>query len=45
MYYQVDFDNYERTYQIYKYNGVTKGDRVGNGSSSSIKFYEKGGTT
>ena len=44
MYYQVDFDNYERTYQIYKYNGVTKGDRVGNGSSSSIKFYEKGGT-
>ena len=44
MYYQVDFDNYERTYQIYKYNGVTKGDRVGNGSSLSIKFYEKGGT-
>lgn len=45
MYYQVDFDNYERTYQIYKYNGITKGDRVGNGSSSSIKFYEKGGTS
>jgi hypothetical protein len=45
MYYQVDFDNYERTYQIYKYNETSKGiDRVGNGSSSSIKFYEKGGT-
>jgi hypothetical protein len=44
MYYQVEFDNYEKTYQIYKYNGITKGDRVGNGSSSSIKFYEKGGT-
>ena len=45
MYYQVDFDHYERTYQIYKYDGVSKGDRVGNGSSLSIKFYEKGGTT
>ena len=45
MYYQVDFDHYDRTYQIYKYDGISKGDRVGNGSSLSIKFYEKGGTS
>ena len=44
MYYQVDFDHYERTYQIYEYKGTTPGNRIGNGSLSSIKFYEKGGT-
>lgn len=46
MYYQVDFDNYERTYQIYKYSGGTKGDIVGKSSSdltTSVEFYEKGG--
>jgi hypothetical protein len=46
MYYQVDFDNYERTYQIYKYSGGTKGDRVGfstTGLTSTVEFYEKGG--
>ena len=44
MYYQIDFDNYERTYQIFPYNGNGKGDnRIGNGISSSIKFFEKGG--
>jgi hypothetical protein len=46
MYYQVDFDNYERTYQIYKYSGGTKGDRVGfstTGLTTSVEFYEKGG--
>ena len=42
MYYQIDFDNYERTYQIYKYTG-TKGIRIGNGLSNPIKFFEKGG--
>ena len=50
MYYQVDFDHYERTYQIYKYSGVTGNTspiRVGTGHtvSNSINFYEKGGTT
>jgi len=44
MYYQIDFDNYERTYQIFPYNGNGKGDnRIGNGISSPIKFFEKGG--
>lgn len=43
MYYQVDFDKFERTYQIYKYTGTTRLNRIGNGISSSIKFYEKGG--
>ena len=46
MYYQVDFDNYERTYQIYKYSGGTRGDRVGissTGLTTAIEFYEKGG--
>ena len=42
MYYQIDFDNYERTYKIYKYTG-TKGIRIGNGLSNPIKFFEKGG--
>ena len=44
MYYQIDFDNYERTFQVYKYNGVMGGDRIGDGVSKPIKFYEKGGT-
>jgi len=44
MYYQVDFDNFERTYKVYQYNG-TKGSIVGNGYNSPITFYEKGGAT
>jgi hypothetical protein len=43
LYFQVDFDNYERTYEIYEYSNGTKGDRVGHGFNNSIKFYEKGG--
>lgn len=46
MYYQVDFDNYERTYQVYKYSGGTSGDIVGKSSSghtADIEFFEKGG--
>ena len=48
MYYQVDFDNYERTYQIYKYSGTTGNTspiRVGTSNTSltnTIEFYEKG---
>jgi hypothetical protein len=48
MYYQVDFDNYERTYQIYKYSGVTGNTspiRVGMGHTDNIEFFEKGGGT
>lgn len=45
MYYQVDFDNYERNYQIYPYNGEKGTNRIGNGISNSIKFYEFGGGT
>jgi hypothetical protein len=45
MYFQVDFDNYERNYQIYRYSGGTKGSRVGDGINNSIKFYEFGGGT
>jgi hypothetical protein len=43
MYYQIDFDNFDRTYQIYKYTGTTKLGRVGTGNtvSNSILFYEK----
>jgi hypothetical protein len=45
MYYQIDFDNFDRTYQIYKYTGITKLDRIGTGNTTnnSILFYEKGG--
>lgn len=46
MYYQVDFDHYERTYQIYEYSGGTRGNRVGVSNSaltSTVDFYEKGG--
>jgi hypothetical protein len=45
MYYQVDFDNYERNYEIFRYSGGTKGSRVGNGVNNSIKFFEFGGGT
>jgi len=46
MYYQVDFDHYERTYMIYKYSGGTRGGRVGRSNpnyTEPINFYEKGG--
>jgi hypothetical protein len=49
MYYRVDFDNYERTYQIYRYTGTTGstvGERVGISDTNltkTINFYEKGG--
>ena len=48
MYYQVDFDNYERTYQVYKYSGTTAGSVVGKsttGHTTDIEFFEKGGGT
>lgn len=41
MYYQVDIDKRDYSYQIYKYSGSTKGDIVGR-TGNSIKFYEKG---
>jgi hypothetical protein len=45
MYYQIDFDNFDRTYQIYRYTGTTKLGRIGTGhtTTNSITFYEKGG--
>jgi hypothetical protein len=43
LYFQVDFDHFDRTYQIYRYSGGTKGARIGHGFNNSIKFYEKGG--
>ena len=45
MYYQIDFDHFERTYQIYRYTGTTKLGRIGTGytTTDSITFYEKGG--
>jgi hypothetical protein len=47
MYYQIDFDNFDRTYQIYRYTGTTKLGRIGTGNTvnNSITFYEKGGAT
>jgi hypothetical protein len=48
MYYQVDFNLTGRTYQIYKYTGGTRGDRVGfsdSGLTKTIQFFEKGGGT
>ena len=48
MYYQVDFDNYERTYQVYKYSGTTAGSVVGKsttGHTTDVEFFEKGGGT
>lgn len=46
MYYQVDFNLTGRTYQIYKYSGGTRGERVGisnSGLTKTIQFFEKGG--
>lgn len=48
MYYQVDFNLTGRTYQIYKYTGGTRGERVGfsdSGLTKTIQFFEKGGGT
>jgi len=45
MYFQVDFDNYERNYEIFRYSGGTKGSRIGDGINDSIRFYEFGGGT
>ena len=48
MYYQVDFDLTGRTYNIFKYSGGTRGDRVGisnDNLSKTIQFFEKGGGT
>lgn len=39
MYYQVDFDNVNRTYEVYRYNG-TKSSRIGE-RGDPIIFYEK----
>jgi hypothetical protein len=43
LYYQMDVDMVNYTFQIYEYDGV-KGDRVGT-KNNPIKFYEKGGAT
>ncbi len=46
MYYQVDFNLTDRTYEVFKYTGGTKGERVGtsiSGFTKTINFYEKGG--
>lgn len=45
MYFQVDFNNFKREYQIYRYSGGTKGTRIGDGINDTIKFYEFGGGT
>ena len=45
MYFQVDFDNYERNYEIFRYGGGTKGPRIGDGINDSIRFFEFGGGT
>jgi hypothetical protein len=47
MYYQIDFDNFDRTYEIFRYTGTTKLGRIGTGNTvnNSITFYEKGGAT
>ena len=42
------FDNYERTYQVYKYSGTTAGSVVGKsttGHTTDVEFFEKGGGT
>jgi hypothetical protein len=44
MYYQVDIDRTNHTYEISNYNGITKGTRVGTVSDitiNAVKFYEK----
>jgi hypothetical protein len=45
MYFQVDFNNYKREYEIFSYSGETKGNRIGDSVNNSIKFYEFGGGT
>jgi hypothetical protein len=45
MYFQVDFDNYKRNYEIFRYSGGTKGSRIGDGINDSIGFFEFGGGT
>jgi hypothetical protein len=41
MYYQVDIDKRDYSYQVYKYSGSTRSSIVGR-TGNSIKFYEKG---
>ena len=41
MYFQVDIDKTDYSYQVFSYHG-TKGNRIGT-TESPIKFYEKGG--
>ena len=43
MYFQVDFNNFIRDYQVFRYSGGTKGSRIGDGINDTIKFYEFGG--
>lgn len=43
LYYQMEIDRTDFSYQIYQYNG-TKGERIGF-KNSPIKFYEKGGAS
>ena len=43
MYYQVDIDKKDYSYQVFSFNG-TKGGRVGQ-TETPIKFYEKGAGT
>jgi hypothetical protein len=43
MYFQVDFNKVDHSYQIFSYNGI-KGSRVGK-SGNPVIFYEKGGKT
>lgn len=44
MYFQVDFNKVNHSYQVFNYNDGTKGSRVGK-SSNPVIFYEKGGKT
>ena len=40
MYYQVDIDKRDYSYQVYKYDGISKGTKSGI-TNTPIKFYEK----
>jgi hypothetical protein len=40
MYYQVDIDKRDYSYQVYKYNGISRGTKSGI-TNTPIKFYEK----
>jgi hypothetical protein len=42
MYYQVDIDKRDYSYQVYKYDGISRGTKSGI-TNIPIKFYEKGG--